>query len=328
MAASEAQGVARRNPSSLQRNRPSRVALKHPQPARRRRFRVRLPLLHGIIAAVHAPTVWIQPWPPPSTRASWPPMGWATTPSKQRSSRMDAWPSTTATTPLPASFPKPRPASTVRRWWPSAGCSGHDVLLVRLPRVGPRVPSEEVWIAERSAGGDAQVIWWGTTGALDPDGEVTGAAEVDDTAIRVYRTVARLSRCDGLPVRLALMTWDFTDHTFKPVRPALPPLAPVTIKAHRGGAPEGRPQGGFFFSAASSSPGAASDPSRLRPPVALNDGDATTLWSSEGDARGQLLTARSSAGFAITGLRLLPRSPSTLRLSRRQAAQAGADFRR
>jgi len=198
-------------------------------------------------------------------------------------------------------------ALVAERW-----VSGHDVLLVRLPRIGQSVPSEEVWLAERSAGGGVQVIWWGTTGALDPDGEVTGAAEVDDTAIRIYRTVARLSRCDGQPVRLALMTWDFTDHAFKPVRPALPPLAPVTIKAHRGGAPEGRPQGGFFFSAASSSPGAASDPSRLRPPVALNDGDATTVWSSEGDARGQLLTARSSGGFAITGLRLLPGRPSTL----------------
>jgi HEAT repeat protein len=42
------------------------------------------------------------------------------------------------------------------------------------------------------------------------------------------------------------------------------------------------------------------------PPVALNDGNSTTVWSSDGDARGQLLTARSSGGFPITGLRLLP----------------------
>lgn len=190
--------------------------------------------------------------------------------------------------------------------------AGHAVIQVRIPVLGQDVARDELWVGERSGGG-AKVIWWGLTGALDPDGETATTLAVDGTAIRLFQTAARLSRCDGLPVPLAAKTWDFATHGFRAEKPALPAAAATSIKAHRGGAPEGKPLGGFFFSAASSSPGSASDPGRLRPPAALNDDNPGSVWSSDGDAAGQLLTARSSGGFPITGLRLLPGDPGNER---------------
>jgi HEAT repeat protein len=188
--------------------------------------------------------------------------------------------------------------------------AGRAVVEVRLPVIGDGSRREEVWIAERSSGG-AKLIWWDFAGALDPDGETTMAAEVSAAGIQIYQTAARLSRCDGLPVRLFPKTWDFGTRTFKAAAPTLPARATTSVQARRGGAPEGRSLGGFFFSAASTSAGALGDATRLKPPAAVNDGNPSTVWASDGDARGQLLTARSSGGFPIIGLRLLPGDPGS-----------------
>ena len=193
--------------------------------------------------------------------------------------------------------------------------SGHTVLEVRLPISGEFPGREEVWIAELTNAG-AKVIWWDLTGALDPDGETSTVAEIGEDGIEVYQKAARLSRCDGLPVRVFAKVWDFASRAFKAKGPTVPAPATATVQARRGGAPEGKPLGGFNFAAASTSLGAAGDVRRLRPPVAVNDGNPATVWSSEGDARGQLLTARSSGGFPITGLRLLPGDPSNERTFR------------
>jgi HEAT repeat protein len=45
--------------------------------------------------------------------------------------------------------------------------------------------------------------------------------------------------------------------------------------------------------------------------VAVNDGNLATVWSTDGAGRGQLLTARSSGGFPITGLRMWPGDASS-----------------
>ena len=71
--------------------------------------------------------------------------------------------------------------------------------------------------------------------------------------------------------------------------------------------PAGKPLGGFHFHAASSSAGAAGDARRLSAPVALNDDDPSTVWTADThQGRGEFFTARSSAGFSITGLKVLP----------------------
>ena len=207
---------------------------------------------------------------------------------------------------VPKTDPKLRGPATVQQ----TQVSGHTIVEVRVPVDGTGGRRAEVWIAERTASG-AKVIWWGVAGANDPDGETLTVPEIGDSGMQVYQMAARLSRCDGVPVRLGPKAWDFGTHAFKATAGALPARGGSSVQARRGGAPDGKPLGGFFFSAASTSPGAAGDPSRLKPPAAVNDGNPATVWSTEGDARGHLLTARSSGGFPITGLRLLPGDPST-----------------
>jgi HEAT repeat protein len=187
----------------------------------------------------------------------------------------------------------------------------HTILDLRIPIRGDGGASrQETWIAEQIAGG-SKVIWWDVAGARDTDGETNLVAAVTDKSIELYQTAARLSRCDGAPVPLFRKTWDFTSKTFRPAPPELPPSAPTTLKAKRGEAPSVRSLGGFYFAAASSSAGAQDDAAKLRPPAQVNDGDPATVWTSEGSGRGQLLTARSSGGFPITGLRLLPGDTSS-----------------
>jgi HEAT repeat protein len=77
--------------------------------------------------------------------------------------------------------------------------------------------------------------------------------------------------------------------------------------------------GGFFFNAASGSSGEKRDAAKLQSPVAVNDGNATTVWTTDGESRGQILTARSSGGFPITGLRLLPGDASSEKAFRASA---------
>ncbi|MBN2574164.1 MAG: HEAT repeat domain-containing protein [Deltaproteobacteria bacterium] len=183
--------------------------------------------------------------------------------------------------------------------------SGRAVVEVRVPVRGSGPQREEVWIAER-AGTSPKVIWWDLAGAADADGETARVVKVSPQGIEEYQTARRLSRCDGAEVPLFRRAWDFATRGFRPAAPALPARAPTTLQARRGNAPAGKPLGGFFFAAASSSLGAGRDASRLRPPAAVNDGNPETAWSTDGSGRGHLLTARSSGGFAITGLRLLP----------------------
>jgi HEAT repeat protein len=132
---------------------------------------------------------------------------------------------------------------------------------------------------------------------------------VADSGIEEFQTVARLYRCDGAPAHLFRQVWSFSSHRFRAALPVLPPAAPLAIKAHRGDAqmPTSKPFGGFHFHAASSAAGADGDARKLSTPTGVNDDDPATVWSAgTGDARGTFLTARSSAGFAITGLRVLP----------------------
>jgi HEAT repeat protein len=184
--------------------------------------------------------------------------------------------------------------------------TGHRVLEVRMPILGEGPKREEVWVAELPA---KNVIWWDAAGARDVDGETARRIVVTEKGIEEFQTTARLSRCDGAPVQLFRRAWDFANHRFKPAPPAQPSAAPSTIKAHRGDArmPAGKPLGGFHFHAASSSAGAQADARRLAAPVAVNDDDPATVWTADThDGRGEFLTARSSAGFAITGLKVLP----------------------
>lgn len=190
--------------------------------------------------------------------------------------------------------------------------ASHAVLDVRIPiRRGNDEPGrEEAWIAEKAASA-AKLIDWRVVGAQDADGETSLVLKVAASGIEEYQTAARLSRCDGQPVTLFRRKWDFTGHVFRSAGPELPPPAARSIQGHRGGAPEGKPAGGFFFTAASSTLGAVGDAARLRPPSALNDGNPATAWTTDGDGRGQLVTARSSGGFPILGLRILPGDTSS-----------------
>ena len=190
--------------------------------------------------------------------------------------------------------------------------SGHKLVEVRIPVLGEGSAREEVWIADLSAGAP-KPIWWNIAGAQDADGETSLVVKVSDQGVEEYQTAARLSRCDGAPVPLFRRTWDGAGATFRRLAPVLPPPATISVRARRGDAsmPAGKPLGGFFFSAASSSTAADGKAARILPPTAVNDGNPATAWSSAGDGRGQLLTARSSGGFAITGLRVLPGDASS-----------------
>jgi len=212
----------------------------------------------------------------------------------------------TLTSFIPKTAKEQRGPATLR----TIAASGHALFEVRIPILGDGSRREEVWIAERVSAA-TKTLWWDLAGARDTDGETALVVKVSDKGVEEYQTAARLSRCDGAPVPLFRRTWNFATRAFHAMPPELPPRAVTTIQARRGSAPEGKPLGGFFFSAASGSPGAAGDAAKLRPPVAVNDGNPATVWTTDGDNRGQILTARSSGGFPITGLRLLPGDTSS-----------------
>jgi len=189
--------------------------------------------------------------------------------------------------------------------------AGHSVVEVRMPALGEGPKREEVWLAELPS---KNVIWWDQAGARDVDGETSLQLVVTEKSIEEFQTAGRLYRCDGVPSQLFRRTWDFTARQFKPESPALPAAAASTIKAHRGDAqmPADRPLGGFHFHAASSSAGAAGDVRRLSAPTAINDDDPATVWTADAHrGRGEFFTARSSAGFAVTGIRILPGDTSS-----------------
>jgi hypothetical protein len=187
----------------------------------------------------------------------------------------------------------------------SVTSAGHHLVEIRVPVLADPPGRFEVWLAER-LGAAANVLWSGVVGARDADGETSLEVQLSAEGVVQFQTARRLSRCDAQPVQLFRKRWDFAKHKFVPAAAELPARAPVTVEAHRGGAPAGKPSSGFFFSAASSSPGADGDAARLKPPAAVNDDNPDTVWTSDGEARGQTLTARSSAGFPSIGVRLLP----------------------
>ncbi len=187
--------------------------------------------------------------------------------------------------------------------------TGHQVIEVRIPLRGEGPPREEVWLAEWPS---RQVIWWDVAGAQDVDGETCRTIAVSERAIEEYQSAARLYRCDGAPAQLFRRVWDFSARRFRPQDAPLPGPAPITVQARRGDTrmPTGRPLGGFNFNVASAS-AQAKNAAELGAPVALNDGQPNTAWSVDGDARGAWLSARSSAGFPVIGLRLLPGNASS-----------------
>jgi HEAT repeat protein len=188
--------------------------------------------------------------------------------------------------------------------------AGRAVIDVRIPVAVDGPKREEAWIALRTPAG-VKVIWWDLAGAIDPDGETSRVVEVGSQGIEEYQIAGRISGCDGSPVKLFRHTFDFATHRFRPAPPPLPARGGIEVRARRLAAPESRPLGGFFFTAATSSAGAGNDATRLRPPAAVNDGDPNTVWTADGAGPGQLLTARSSSGFAVTGLRLRPGDSSS-----------------
>jgi HEAT repeat protein len=211
-----------------------------------------------------------------------------------------------------------------RRGAPSAKIvviANRRVLEARIP-VGaaaqPGAPAvsdqHEVWIAEIKPRGAVPIVS-GVFGAQDLDGESGRDVVVTDLGIERFETLARLSRCDGKPVRLFQETWDFAAQRFQPIPPVLPPPAKQTIEARRGDPAMSThsPLGGFFWTSASTGP-EATTARALVAPAALNDRNPETAWSTgkAQQGRGQFLTARTvTSGVAITGLRVLPGDTST-----------------
>ncbi|HEX7596685.1 MAG TPA: hypothetical protein VF518_00630, partial [Polyangia bacterium] len=195
-----------------------------------------------------------------------------------------------------------RGKATVRQ----VSVSGHRVLEVRLPILSEGPERFEVWVAELTG---KTPIFWDEAGARDVDGETFREIVVAESGIEEFQTASRVHRCDGVPAHLFRQVWNFATHRFERAPPALPPAASVTIKALRSDPkmPTSKPLGGFHFHAASTSAGAKGDARQLSAPGAVNDDDPATVWAVDAvDSRGAFLTARSSAGFPITGLRILP----------------------
>jgi HEAT repeat protein len=187
---------------------------------------------------------------------------------------------------------------------------GHRVAELRVPVRGKAV--EEVWIADAGAR-PPQLIWSGSAGARDADGEVSIAVEVSADGILEYQTATQVTRCDGAPPRLFPRAFDFDSGRFRPILSPLPEPLPASQRliGHRGdpGMPAGRPIDNFHFLAASTTTAAGSDARALAAPVALDDSDPATAWAEGlgGDGRGEFLTAHAAAGgYAIRGLRIFP----------------------
>jgi HEAT repeat protein len=194
---------------------------------------------------------------------------------------------------------------------------GHRLAELRVPIRG--TAAEEVWLAE--LGGRApRVLWSGTTGPRDADAETSIGLEVTEDRVLEYQTAAGVTRCDGLPPRLFPRAWDFASGRFRPVVSPQPEPGIETLVARRGdpAMPAARPVGGFHFVAASTTRGAGNDARGLGAPIELDDGDPATAWSEGlgGDGRGEFLTARSSTGYAVRGLRIIPGDAASLQTFR------------
>jgi HEAT repeat protein len=188
---------------------------------------------------------------------------------------------------------------------------GRRVVEVRIPIQGES--AAEAWVASVLAGA-AVPIWAGRVGTMDRDGELGRQITLEPNGVFLYETVARIGRCDGEVIRLFLRRYDFAARRWKESLPELPAAASPPIVARRGSAqmPTGRPRVPFPFTVSSAPPAEADRPhevGHLVAPLALNDGDAQTVWAEGGfgDGRGEILSARSATGgHSIVGLRVLP----------------------
>jgi HEAT repeat protein len=186
--------------------------------------------------------------------------------------------------------------------------AGHRLAELRVVVRG--TSAEEVWIGDLD-GHARRVVWSGTTGPRDSDGETSLWVEVTPARVVEYQTAAGVDRCDGIPPRLFPRGYDFAAGRFRPIVSALPPPAGEKLVAHRGdpAMPSGRPIGDFHFVGASTTRGAGSDARGLTAPVELDDGNPATSWAEGlgGDGRGEFLTARAAtSGYAIRGVRIFP----------------------
>ncbi len=163
--------------------------------------------------------------------------------------------------------------------------SGHRVAELRF--VAGR--QEEVLLTE--LGERAIPIWSGLVGPLDADGETTQELVVGPGAIEVFRTAARVIRCDGRKPRLGRQVWSFDERRLRLESDPLPPVKEPVISAQP--AMDAKNAGGFFWIAASAAE------------------DAPTAWKDA--AGGDFVTARSAAPLAVTGLRV--RARTRLRLA-------------
>src|SRR5450432_2498453 len=216
---------------------------------------------------------------------------------------------------------------TLRRGTPALRdriVAGHRLAELRIPIRG--TPGEEIWIGEVEGRG-RRVVWSGTTGPRDADGESSIWVEATPDRVTEYQTAPGVPRCDGQPPRLFLRAYAFDSGRFRPIL-TLPTRGANPLVARRGdpAMPAGRPITDFQWTAASTTRGAGSDARELTPPVELDDGNPATAWAEGlgGDGRGEFLTARAAAGgYAVSGLRIFPGDGASL-----QALRAGNRVRR
>jgi HEAT repeat protein len=218
----------------------------------------------------------------------------------------------------PRTPPKERGFPTARR----VEVAEHRILEVRIPTQGKEPVRTEVWLAEMVSG-KPRILFSDWVGPLDVDGETSNELVVSPLGIELFQRARRLSRCDGEPVRLFHKTFDFKSREFK-ATPFIPSAnATITLESRRGDAtmPTEAPLGGFFFSAASSSPGAQGNVGQLKAPAGINDDDPKSIWQVDRGQTGlgEILTARSSGGFPITGIRFLPGDTSSEKAYRNTA---------
>jgi HEAT repeat protein len=185
---------------------------------------------------------------------------------------------------------------------------GRRVAVVRVP--SHEKSTSEAWVGLLENGA-ARALWTGTLGAQDADGEIHLVLEVEPAGIVLYESAARVTQCDGTPVRIAARRFDFERGGFQPLAAALPAPGAQKLVAHRGPGRARRPRVSFAFSSASAPPADApgDDARALVAPLTLSDGDLETAWVEKGGPRGTggVLTARAAgSGFAVSELQLLP----------------------
>jgi HEAT repeat protein len=183
------------------------------------------------------------------------------------------------------------------------------IIVVRVPVLGKSAPSSEVWLGVVE-GKTAKPRWTGFVGAKDSDGENLVHLEVGPTGVHRFETLARISRCDGAPVKLFPSRFDFATNQFVAAAASPTPAAKQMLVARRQG--DGRtvpPRIAFPFAVTSALPADATvtDVSGLVAPLAVSDGDPDTAWIEKADVGGNTLTARATGdGVVITGFSLLP----------------------